>query len=112
MDIWNGTAKQVDAIYRQGTNTTYPLLLQGGAMARQYGLDRENYVVVDHEGVIRYVSDWRSRLGVRFDEGAVRTAIDQALQAIPIPEPSPEDPPPDGQGSAVAPDSWGRIKSE
>jgi hypothetical protein len=104
VDIWNGTAKQVDAVFRQGTNTTYPLLLQGGPVARLYGLDRENYVVVDHEGVIRYVSDWRNRLGVRFDEGAVRQAITQALQAIPPPEPPP--------GSAVEAVSWGKVKSK
>lgn len=91
-------------MYRQGTNTTYPLLLEGGKVARQYELDRENYVVVDHEGVIRYVSDWRSQLGVRFDGHAVRQAIDQALQAIPVPEPP--------SGSGVAPASWGAVKSE
>ena len=113
VDIWNGTANQVDIVYRQGTHTTYPLLLEGGKVARQYELDRENYVVVDHEGVIRYISDWRSRLGVRFDNHATSQAIDQALQAIPVPEPPPaEESPPVGEGSAVAPSSWGAIKSE
>lgn len=112
--MWNGTAKQVDAIFRKGTKTTYPLLLEGEKVARQYELDRENYIVVDHEGVIRYVSDWRSRLGVRFDDRAVRQAIDQALQAIPVQEEPPpaEETPQAGEGSAVAPASWGRIKSE
>ncbi len=102
--MWNGTDKQVDAVFRQGTNTTYSLLLKGGAVAREYGLDRENYILVDHEGVIRYLSDWRNKLGIRFDEAAVRQAIDQALQAIPAPEPP--------AGSAVEAGSWGRIKSE
>ena len=115
VDIWNGTAKQVDVVYRQGTHTTYPLLLEGGQVARQYELDRENYIVVDHEGVIRYVSDWRSKLGVRFDNRAVRQAIDQALQDIPVPQPETppaEEEPPAGGGSAVAPASWGAAKSK
>jgi peroxiredoxin len=117
VDIWNGTARQVDAIFRQGTKTTYPLLLEGAKVGRQYELDRENYIVVDHEGVIRYVSDWRGKIGVRFDDQAVRQAIAQALQDIPAPEPEPETPPaeeepPAGGGSAVAPASWGGIKSE
>ncbi|MBM3280386.1 MAG: hypothetical protein FJY95_20245 [Candidatus Handelsmanbacteria bacterium] len=104
IDMWDGTARQVDAVFRQGTNTTYPLLLEGRAVAREYGLDRENYLLVDHEGVIRYLSDWRSNPGKRFDQGAVRQAIAQALEAIPAPEPPPV--------SAVAPVSWGEVKSK
>lgn len=103
LDMWDGTATQVDIIFRKGTGTTYPLLLKASAVARKYGLDRENYILVDHEGVIRYVSDWRGGVGKRFDERAIRQAIDQALQDIPAPEPPP--------GSAVAPASWGGIKS-
>lgn len=115
LDMWNGTAAQVDIIFRKGTGTTYPLLLQASEVARKYGLDRENYILVDHEGVIRYVSDWRGSVGKRFDERAIRQAIDQALQDIPVPEPEtppPEEEPPAGGGSAVAPASWGGIKSE
>lgn len=106
IDMWNGSAQQVDAVFRKGTGTTYPLLLKGGEVARTYGLDRENYVLVDHEGVIRYVSDWRGGLGRRFDEPAVRQAIEAALQAIPAPEP------PAADGSAVSPATWGQAKSE
>ena len=112
--MWNGTANQVDAIFRKGTGTTYPLLLEAGEVARSYGLDRENYVLVDHAGVIRYVNDWRGKLGTRFDERAIRQAIDRALQDIPVPEPDPAPPaeePPAGGGSVVAPASWGGIKS-
>jgi hypothetical protein len=110
--MWDGTALQVDTVFRQGTGTTYPLLLKGGTVAREYGLDRENYILVDHEGVIRYVSDWRGSVGKRFDEQAVHQAINEALQAIPAPEPPPTDPPPAGEGSAVGRTSWGQLKSE
>ncbi len=100
----------MDILFRKQTGTTYPLLLEGGPVARAYGLDRENFVVVDHEGVIRYNSANTGRLGIRFDNRAIRAAIAAALQAVPVQE--PEEMEPGGAESAVEAESWGKIKLE
>ena len=84
VDAWDGRSGQVDATFRLGTGTTYPLLLMGSRIARQYGFDRHNYMVVDHEGIVRY----RSSGGIsrRFDDEAIRTAIKETMAKAPAME--------------------------
>ena len=80
VDAWDGRSGQVDAIFRLGTGTTYPLLLRGSPVASQYGFDRHNYMVLDHEGVVRYRSS--GSISRRFDGVAIRQAIDEALDDL------------------------------
>ncbi len=81
MDAWNGSANQVESFFRDRTGTTYPLLLMGGQVARDYGFDRHNYAVIDHDRVLRYRST--GSISSRFDPDAIRGAIDLALAALP-----------------------------
>ena len=47
-------------------------------MARDYGVVQDYYIVIDHEGVIRYRSP-DARLGQRYNDDEIREAIDTAL---------------------------------
>lgn len=53
-------------------------------MGNSYKLGRDYYVVVDHEGIVRYRSN--GSLGRRLDPPAIRASIEVALAALPIPE--------------------------
>lgn len=88
MDAWNGSANQVENFFRVRTGTTYPLLLMGGQVAQEYGFDRHNYAVIDHDQVLRYRS--AGSISSRFDPDAIRGAIDLALAALPAAMASPD----------------------
>ena len=64
------------------TGVTFPVLLNGGGLltAQKYNIAYDNYVLVDAERVVRYVSS-REPFGVlgRFHNAHLRTAIDQHL---------------------------------
>jgi hypothetical protein len=70
----------VEVRFRLQTGTTYPLLLKGSDIARAYGFDRHNYAVIDHNGILRYRSE--GTISRRFDEDAIRDAIDLALEDL------------------------------
>lgn len=72
----------MDAIFRQNTGTTYPLLLKGSPVGNLYGFDRSNYAIVDHLGVLRYRSS--GSISRRYDDRAVRNAIGLALEDLEI----------------------------
>lgn len=80
--MWDGNPAQVNAIFKQGTGTTYPLLLDGSPVSREYKIARDNYVVIDHEGVIRYRTPGGARLGTGFDDAAIRRAIAVSLEDL------------------------------
>ena len=88
VDAWDGSASQVDNTFRLRTSTTYPLLLKGSLVARDYGFDRHNYAVVDHQQVLRYRS--QGSIGGRFDPEAIRGAIEVALAVLPVAAASPD----------------------
>ena len=100
IDVWNGTPAQVRNHFRRGTGTTYPLLLEGSAVARSYGLGYEDYIVIDHRGIIRYRP---AAFGISLK--AVRSAIDQALAELPGPAALPK-----LGGEETTP--WGAVKTE
>lgn len=77
--MWDGRAAQVELIFRAGTGTTYPLLLNGSRVGRDYGLNYNQYVVVDHLGIVRYRTRPGAQLGTGFDEAAIRAAIAASL---------------------------------
>ena len=80
--MWDGSAAQVELIFRAGTDTTYPLLLNGSSVGRDYGLSYNQYVVVDHLGIVRYRTRPGAQLGTGFDEAAIRTAIAASLDDL------------------------------
>jgi len=88
VDAWDGSAHQVENFFRARSGTTYPLLLMGGPVAQEYGLDRHNYAVIDHDRVLRYRS--AGSISSRFDPDAIRSAIDVALAALPAAMASPD----------------------
>lgn len=102
--MWDGNAKQVDSFFREGTGTTYPLLLNGSAVGNSYNLGRDYYVVVDHEGIVRYRSS--GSLGGRLDPPAIRASIEVALAALPMPEVEEEAPTDVREISTVLPESF------
>ena len=82
IDVWDGRSTQVNANFKLGTSTTYPLLLDGSLVGRQYDLGRDYYVVVDHLGIVRYRTPDGGRLGTRLDDAAVRMAIAESLDDL------------------------------
>jgi hypothetical protein len=77
--VWDGSPQQVDVFFRLRTNTTYPLLLMGSLIGRGYGYAQDNYVVLDHEGIVRYRTPLGPAKGNRFDGAAIRAAISASL---------------------------------
>ena len=75
VDIWNGSLIQVQG-FIDVTGTTFPVLRDAGFLSQPayYGINYENYVVIDAEGIVRYVS--RTVQGGRggWQEAAVRAA--------------------------------------
>ncbi|MBT4497122.1 MAG: T9SS type A sorting domain-containing protein [Gemmatimonadetes bacterium] len=78
--MWDGTPSQVEALFKQRTDTTYPLLLEGSGVGRTFGYAQDNYAVIDHQGVLRYRSS--GRLGNRLEESAIRAAIEESLTEL------------------------------
>ncbi len=76
--MWDGSHKQLDVSFRQGTGTTYPLLLRGSKVASTYRMYTSDRVVVDHNGIIQY------RPGT-FGTSAstIREIVEQSLAALP-----------------------------
>lgn len=53
IDTWDGSSGQVQS-YQVSTGITYPLLLNGGSMQRDYNTTYDRMIVIDQSGVIRY----------------------------------------------------------
>ena len=54
IDVWDGGASQVDRFFRRLTGATFPLLLFGSGVGVDYGMTETSFVVVDHEGIVRF----------------------------------------------------------
>lgn len=80
MDVADGGHQVVDAVFRQHTGTTYPLLLRGSKVGTSYGFTQHNYAVIDHEGIVRYRST--GNVVHRFNEKAIREHIKAALDNL------------------------------
>ncbi|NKB71321.1 MAG: hypothetical protein GKR89_29965 [Candidatus Latescibacteria bacterium] len=94
--MWNGSPDQLDALFRQRTSTTYPLLLEGSQVGQAFGFIRDRVAVIDHEGILRY----RQTTFLTSDSPVIET-IEASLAAIPEPAPPP---------TAVEQHLWGWIK--
>ena len=76
LDVWDGSPSQVQRQFIERTKTTYPLLLHASGVGRLYGLGRTRYVVVDHDGVVRYINTQP------FAPPIIRQAISTSLKAL------------------------------
>ena len=80
VDIWNGSLIQVQG-FIDVTGTTFPVLRDAGFLSQPayYGINYENYVVIDAEGIVRYVSTTVQGGRGGWQEAAVRAAVVSAL---------------------------------
>jgi hypothetical protein len=91
VDVWNGFPADVQN-YVTVTGATFPLLRNGGDP--YYHMERDNYVVIDANGIVRYTSQSEPRLGQigRFRDAILRSTIQTWLP------------------SAVEPRTWSTLK--
>ena len=81
MDVWDGSPPDVQRYFVNTTKATYPILTRGSGVGSQYGLDRSTFVIVDHEGLISYVS--QGQIDQRYNESALTSTIRTLLQRGP-----------------------------
>jgi len=62
------------------TRTIYPLLLKGSAVGWRYGFEKHNYLVVGHDGIIRFRS--AGFLDDRYNDRHVRASIEMTLEDL------------------------------
>lgn len=82
MDLWNGTAAQLNG-FKNSTGTSYPLLLNGatatgGNVQSLYGT-YDNYVVISKQGIVRYHAALSWPHGNRYQLGEIRGAVDSLV---------------------------------
>ena len=79
LDVWNGSPTQVERMFLERTGTSYPLLLNASKVAGAFGLGHTSYVLVDHEGIVLYVSNFTLQ---DFSSREVHRAIQAALKVL------------------------------
>ena len=85
VDLWNGTAAQLNS-FRTTTGATYPLLLQGASAAggnveSLYGT-YDNYVVLNKQGVVRYHAALNWPHGNRYHLNEIRACVDSLVSGL------------------------------
>lgn len=79
--------------FRKATGVDFPLIPAGGEMGGDYQVEENTFIVVDGEGIIRYVS---GGTGARaYNEDEIRSAVSGALENVLPPKEA----------------TWGRIKT-
>ena len=78
LETWNGSLSQAQA-YVNSTGITYPLLTRAGDVLNDYGITYDNYLVIDHQGVLRYSSADNGILGERYRVNEITNIIRQLL---------------------------------
>jgi hypothetical protein len=78
VDVWDGSPSDVQRYFVNTTKATYPVLTRGSRVGSQYGLDRSTFVIVDHEGLISYISV--GQIDRRYNETALASNIQTLLQ--------------------------------
>jgi len=97
VEVYDAKPTQIGRFWTD--KTTFPLLLQGSPIGREYGLSRESTAIVDHEGKLQYRS--LGHLPIK----SIRQAVEETVARVPDPEPLPVD------GTPVNPASWGKVKA-
>ncbi len=70
----------MERTFQWRTFVTFPLLMKASPLKRLYGFGQTNFVVVDHEGIIRYRS--RDNYEDTADVPAIRAGIQEALSIL------------------------------
>ncbi|HZL86683.1 MAG TPA: TlpA disulfide reductase family protein [Candidatus Krumholzibacteria bacterium] len=80
VDCWNGNTAAVQS-FIDATGATFPVLRNGGSLLTAYHVRYDNYVLVDAQGIVRYVSEGVEVFGPlgRFHNAHLRSAIDRHL---------------------------------
>ena len=78
LDTWDGTPSQAQS-YVDITGITYPLLVKAGSALTLFGMTYDNYVVIDHQGVLRYSSAGNGGLGERYRLSDIQAVIEEYL---------------------------------
>ncbi len=78
LDTWNGSLSQAQS-YVNATGITYPLLTQAGNELNNYGITYDNYLVLDHQGILRYSSALNGVLGQRYRVNEITDVISDLL---------------------------------
>jgi hypothetical protein len=95
VDLWNGTAAQLNT-FRTQTGATYPLLLNGatatgGNVQSLYGT-YDNYIVLNKQRIVRYHAALQWPHGNRYHLNEIRACVDtlvSALVDVPVTEAPP-----------------------
>ena len=85
VDLWNGTAGQVNT-FRTTTGATYPLLLNGasptgGNVESLYGT-YDNYIVLNKQNVVRYHAALQWPHGNRYHLNEIRACVDSLVTTL------------------------------
>jgi peroxiredoxin len=76
LDVWNGSASQVQN-FKSQTGVQYDLLLKAGSTLSAYSAFREGSTVIDQDGVIQYQGPTRENdIKAKIDELLTTTAIE------------------------------------
>ena len=78
LETWNGSLSQAQS-YVISTGITYPLLTRAGKELDNYRITYDNYLVLDHQGIIRYSSADNGILGERYRIKELTDTIKQLL---------------------------------
>ena len=81
LETWNGSLNQATT-YLNITKITYPLLIGAANALNTFGMTYDNYLVIDHQGVLRYSSAEKGGLGERYRLNEIKDAIETYLAAI------------------------------
>ena len=84
MDLFNCAPSGLGS-FKQATGATYPLLLDaalalGGDIRALYG-ERDHYVVIDRQGIVRYQGNDRWPYGNGYHPDEIRACVDALLAA-------------------------------
>lgn len=78
LETWNGSLSQATT-YLNLTKITYPLLITAGNALNSFGMTYDNYLVIDHQGVLRYSSAKNGGLGERYRLNEIKDKIETYL---------------------------------
>ena len=81
LETWNGSLSQATS-YLNLTKITYPLLLSAGNALNLFGITYDNYLVIDHQGILRYSSAKNGGLGERYRLNEIKDEIETYLAKI------------------------------
>lgn len=79
--------------FRYSTGVDFPLLLNGGSTLSAYGLSEGSFVLVDANGIVKYVAEGPG--AGAYNPSAMGTAVDNALQ----------------DAASTKAKTWGQIKN-